>query len=160
MGTSVVFILIGMILMGICVLIIMPKMMMITHRSEVDYEKTVSKLVGEINITADWKVTNEFDYQKNIHDTGLGKIEKVGSIAVCNPKYASFILTEESNRKVTAIMPLTIGVFEDKNNHVYISDLNVRLMGMMFGGAIAKVMGIAGKDVIGMIVSAIKKGNH
>ena len=66
MGTSDVFILIGMILMGICVLIIMPKMMMITHRSEVDYEKTVSKLVGEINIKADWKVTNEFDYQKNI----------------------------------------------------------------------------------------------
>jgi hypothetical protein len=61
---------------------------------------------------------------------------------------------------VTAIMPLTIGVFEDKNNHVYISELNARLMGMMFGGAIAKVMGIAGKDVIGMIVSAIKKGNH
>jgi uncharacterized membrane protein YuzA (DUF378 family) len=44
-------------------------------------------------------------------------------------------------------MPLAIGVYEDKQGQVYISRLNVGLLGLMFGGTIAKVMGMAGKDL-------------
>jgi len=156
MGTSILLIALGMIIMGICVWIMMPKMMMITHKSEIDFEKTIANLINEINSTGDWKVTQEFDFQKNIQEAGLADIEKVGSIAICNPRYASIILSEVTNRKVTSIMPLTIGVFQDKNKNVYISELNIKLMGLMFGGTIAKVMSIAGKDVKNIILSAIK----
>ena len=43
------------------------------------------------------------------------------------------------------------------NKQVYVSELNVRLMGMMFGGTIARVMSLAGKEVNHMIVSVTKK---
>jgi len=36
-------------------------------------------------------------------------------------------------------MPLSIGVYEDGKGQVYISQLDVGLMGMMFGGTIAEV---------------------
>ncbi len=44
-------------------------------------------------------------------------------------------------------MPLGIGVYEDKQGNVYLSRLNVGLMGMMFGGTISDVMGMAGRDI-------------
>jgi uncharacterized protein (DUF302 family) len=156
MGISILYFVFGMILMGVCIWLIMPKMMMTTHKSENNFEQTLMKLRDQINVTGDWKVTKEFDFQKNIQDAGLEKIEKVGSVAICNPKYASLILSEEPNRKVTSIMPLTIGVYENKDNDVFISELNIRLMGMMFGGTIAKVMSIAGRDVKNIIISATR----
>jgi uncharacterized protein (DUF302 family) len=157
METSVLFILIGMVLMGFGVWFMMPKLMFTMYKSESDFEKTMNKLKDEINATGEWKVTKESDFQKNIQDAGHGKIEKVGSIAVCNPKYASLILTEEPNRKVTSIMPLSIGIYENKSKQVYVSGLNIRLLGMMFGGTIAKVMNMAGNDVKNIIASATKK---
>ena len=51
-------------------------------------------------------------------------------------------------------MPLGIGVYEDKQGHVFIASLNVTLMGKMFGGTIAEVMGKnAGKDLSDVIAS-------
>ena len=155
--TALFFIVIGMIIMGLGVWIMMPKMMLTTYKSGSSYEETIDKLRIEIETKKDWKIPKEFDFQKNIQDAGHGNIEKVGSIAICNPKYASMILAEDSNRKVTAIMPLTIGVYEEKNGQVYVSELNIGLMGMMFGGTIAKVMDIAGKDVNKIILAAAKK---
>jgi uncharacterized protein (DUF302 family) len=156
MGISILFFLLGMVLMGIGVWILLPRMMMITHKSKHNYETTLTNLTNEINATGTWRATTEFDFQKNIHEDGLEQIEKVGSLAVCHPKYASLILSEAPNRKVTSIMPLKIGIFEDKNNNVYVSELNIKMMGMMFGGTIAKVMNAAGKDIKKVISSAIK----
>ncbi len=154
METTILYIVIGMLLMGVGVWIMMPKMMLTTYKSKSDFEKTVENLKAAIEAKGDWKFTKEFDFQKNIHNAGHDKIEKVGSIAICNPKYASMILSEEQNRKVTAIMPITLGVFENKTGQVFISELNIGMMGMMFGGTIARVMKIAGKDVTEIINTA------
>jgi len=87
---------------------------------------------------------------------GHGPIDKVGSIALCsNPRYASRILADANNRKVTAFMPLAIGVYEDGKGQVYVSQLDVGLMGMMFGGTIAEVMGVAGKDLNAVFAAAV-----
>jgi hypothetical protein len=40
---------------------------------------------------------------------------------------------------------------------VYVSQLDVGLMGMMFGGTIAEVMGVAGKDLSAVIAAAVAK---
>ena len=154
MGTSILFIVMGMLLMGVGVWIMMPKMMLTTYKSKSDFNETVDKLIAAINLKGDWKVTKEFDFQKNIHDAGHDKIEKVGSIAICNPKYASTILSEEPNRKVTAMMPITLGIFEDVKGQVFISELNIGMMGMMFGGTIARVMKLAGNDTKEIISEA------
>ena len=56
---------------------------------------------------------------------------------MCNPLYASRILSDDDDKRVTAFMPLGIGVYEDGDGKVYVSELNVALLGMMFGGTIA-----------------------
>jgi len=76
---------------------------------------------------------------------------------ICNPRYASRILANDSDRGVTAFMPLAIGVYEDKQGQVYVSQLNVGLISMMFGGTIADVMGVAGKDLNEVVASVAAK---
>ena len=97
------------------------------------------------------------DFQKTITESGHGPIDKVGSIALCNPGYASRILADPKNLKVMTFMPLAIGVYEDGRGQVYVSQLDVGLMGMMFGGKIAEVMGFAGDDLTAVITTAVAK---
>lgn len=154
--TAIFYILVGMLIMGVGVWIMMPKMMLTTYESESSYEETVNKLSTAVGSMSGWRISGEFDFQKNIQDAGYDKIEKIGSIALCNPEYASMILSEVPNRRVTSIMPITIGVYENKDGTVSVSELNIKMMGKMFGGTIAKVMNLAGEDVTGIITAATK----
>ena len=147
----------GMILMGIIVWFSMPSLMLIEHKSSKNYDETITALKDVIATKENWKVPEVFDFQKTIQDAGHGPINQVSTIALCNPLYASRILEDNQNKKVTAFMPLGIGVYEDTEGQVYISELNVGLLGMMFGGIIAEVMADAGKDVNEIITSVSEK---
>jgi uncharacterized protein (DUF302 family) len=154
---AIAWILVGMLLMGAIVWFTMPALMVIQHKSPRDYQATVAALQQAIAAKQDWKIPLISDFQKTINESGHGPIDKVGSIALCNPRYASRILADPKDRKVTAFMPLSIGVYEDGKGQVYISQLDVGLMGMMFGGTIAEVMATAGKDLSAVIAAAVAK---
>lgn len=154
---AVAWVIVGMVLMGIIVWFTMPALMVIQHKSPRDYQATVAALEKAVAARQDWKIPTISDFQKSINEAGHGPIDKVGSIALCNPRYASRILADPKNRKVTAFMPLAIGVYEDGEGQVYVSQLDVGLMGMMFGGTIAEVMGVAGKDLSAVIAAAVAR---
>jgi uncharacterized protein (DUF302 family) len=144
----------GMVIMGAALWILMPSMMLVVHQSPMGYAETVTALNAAIDSRPGWKALETYDFQQNIDDAGHGPVEKVGSVALCNPLYASRILADDANKKVTAFMPLGIGVYEDAEGRVYISELNVALLGMMFGGTIAEVMADAGNDISEVIAMA------
>lgn len=144
----------GMIVAGAAAWILMPSMMLVVHKSPHDYQGTVAALHNIIEGKQHWKAPSTYDFQQTIHDAGHGPVDKVGTVALCNPLYASRILAADENKMVTAFMPLGIGVYEDINGDVYISELNVGLLGMMFGGTIAEVMADAGDDVSEIIAAA------
>jgi len=135
----------GMILMGLIVWFTMPFLMLIKHKSKLSYDKTISVLSETLTKNQDWRITTVNDYQKST--VTFGTLERVGSINICNPRYAFKILADDKDRGVTAFMPLGLGVYEDKKGKVFVSQLNVKLLGRMFGGTIASVMGMAGKDI-------------
>lgn len=146
------WVVVGMVLMGLIVWFAMPSVMLIQHKSSRNYDDTVAALGAALKQKQDWRVLTVNDYQKTT--AAFGSLERVGSLNICNPRYAAKILAADADRGVTAFMPLALGVFEDKNGQVYVSQLNVGLLGMMFGGTIADVMGMAGKD-IGEVVAAV-----
>lgn len=147
--------LVGMALIGLIVWFTMPSLMLIKHKSNRSYDDTVAVLNEALQKKQDWRVLAINDYQKST--AAFGAMERVGSMTICNPRYASKILSEDANRGVTAFMPLAIGVYEDKKGQVYVSQLNLGLMGMMFGGTIADVMGMAGKDLNEVVASVASK---
>lgn len=141
----------GMLLMGLIVWFTMPSLMLIKHKSNRSYDETVAALSEALSKKQDWRVLTVNDYQKST--AAFGAIERTGTVSICNPRYASKILANDVDRGVTAFMPLGIGVYEDKQGNVYVSQLNVGLLGMMFGGTIADVMGMAGKDINEVVAS-------
>lgn len=152
---AAVWVVVGMVLMGVVVWFAMPSMMLIRHKSPHNYDQTVSAVSEALTKKPDWRVLSVNDYQKTT--AAFGSLEKVGSVNICNPRYASRILAEEANRGVTAFMPLAIGVYEDKKGQVYVSRLNIGLLGMMFGGTIADVMGAAGQDLHEVVATVTAK---
>jgi len=147
---------VGMVLMAIIVWFTMPSVMVVKYRSGQNYDKTVAALSEAITRKQDWRVLTVNDYQKST--AAFGAIERTCSITVCNPRYAAQVLASDRNRGVTAFMPLGIGVYEDKQGNVYIASLNVPLIGRMFGGTIAEVMGKnAGNDLSEAIAFVAEK---
>ncbi len=152
---ALAWVVVGMLLMGAVVWFAMPSLLLVEHKSPRNYEATVAAVQQALAGKQHWKVLTVSDWQKGISDAGFGPIDRVGTLELCNPRYASRILADPKNRKVTAFMPLGIGVYEDGKGQVFVSELKVGLMGMMFGGTIADVMGAAGADLSAVIATAI-----
>jgi uncharacterized protein (DUF302 family) len=131
---SIIWVLVGMALMGLIVWFTMPLLMLVKHKSKLSYNETVTALSETLIKKQDWHVLNVNDFQKSTKD--FVNLERVGSIDICNPRYVSKILADDKNRGVTAFMPLDLGVYEDKKGQVFFSQLNVGLVGKMFGGTI------------------------
>ena len=148
---AVVWILAGMALMGLIVWFTMTLLMLVKHKSNLRYDETVTALSENLQKKQDWHVLIVNDFQKSTED--FVTLERVGSVSICNPRYVSKILADDKNRGVTAFMPLELGVYEDKKGQVFVSQLNVGLLGKMFGGTISDVMGTAGKDLSEVVKS-------
>ena len=152
-GSALLWIVVGMVLMGLIAWQAMPGMMLIQHRSPKNFDETVKVIGDAVKKKQDWKILVVNDFQRSIREGGYGEMNRIGSIALCNPRYASRILADDGNRRVTAFMPIEIGIYEDKSRQVYVSELNVGLVGRMFGGTIAEVMSNAGKDIRDIIAA-------
>jgi len=140
-----IWIIVGMFLMGLIVWFTMPLLMLVKHKSRLSYAETVTTLSENLNKKQDWKVLTVNDYKKSTE--AFVNLEQTASVNICNPRYASRILADDKDRGVTAFMPLGIGVYEDKKGQVFVSKLNIGLLGKMFGGTISEVMGAAEKDL-------------
>jgi uncharacterized protein (DUF302 family) len=156
-GLTLLWIFVGMVLMALIVWRVMPSMMLAQHKSSKNFDETVAVIGDAVKKKQDWKLLGVNDYQKSIKDGGHGEMNRIGSIALCNPRFSSRILADDGNKKVTAFMPIEIGIYEDKSRQVYISELNVGLLGKMFGGTIAEVMSHAGKDIKDIIAEVAQK---
>jgi uncharacterized protein (DUF302 family) len=152
---AIIWLLIGMVLMGLIVWFTMPLLMLLKCRSKFNYDETITLLSETLTKKKDWRVLAVNDYQKTTE--AFVKLERVGSMNFCNPRSASKILTDDKNRGVTALMPMGLGVYEDKKGQVFVSILNFGLLGKMFGGTISEVMGKAGKEVSEVIKSVSAK---
>jgi uncharacterized protein (DUF302 family) len=145
------FIVLGMALMGVAAWVLMPRLMLVTHASRFGYEQTIGVLSEALGANPAWRVLAVNDYQKATAEHR--SLEPTGSISVCNPGYAARILADEVDRGVTAFMPLSIGVYTDREGHVFVARLNVGLVGTMFGGTIGEVMRAADADLAEVVGS-------
>jgi uncharacterized protein (DUF302 family) len=156
MNKTIAGIVAGIIIMSIAVFVAMPKMMINVHESSLGFEETVAALEKAVAEQPGWKVPKVFDIQKNIIDAKLGPMTRVKIVTLCNPKYAKTILTDDRDKMVSTMMPLGIGVYETTDGRILLSDMNIGLMGMMFGGTIAEVMSDASEDIKAIIGKVAK----
>lgn len=141
---------IGLLTGGVAVAVIVwlsiPGLMLNVYPSKFDFEQTVTA-IEQVYKKNNGRVPRVDDIQKNLASHGYANMTRVKILSVCQPGDAYKILNEDANKRVTAVMPCRIGVYEAKDGRTYVSVMNVGLMGKLFGGTISEAMdGVAEKE--------------
>jgi len=129
----------GILLTGIAVASVMPKMMLHENESPLGYQETVAHLENVIT-NSGWIISQKINMQQSIAKYGK-TIQPVTLIKICQADYADRILNTDEAMYVSVMMPCSISVYQKSNGKTYVSTMNTGLMGRMFGGVVAEVMG-------------------
>ena len=117
----------------------MPSMMLTVHESNYpDVAQTCEELKKSIEANG-WQCPAIRDMNKSMAKHGVDFDRPVRIVELCKADYAKRVLS--TNPEVSTLMPCAWGVYEGADGKVYISGMNMGLMGKMFGGTIAEVMG-------------------
>ncbi len=131
----------GIVFLGILVYFLMPKMMIVSKRSKYDFYETIHRLEQSIQLAGWSHKGTEMISEEIKGKTGQDFEHKIAGVKLCKASYAKDILNEESSRFVSSLMPCSISVWESDKGVVHVSKMNTGLMGKIFGGKIADVMG-------------------
>lgn len=104
----------------------------IEQESKYDFDETVENIVVEIKKTS-WKISVVHDLQQSLEEYGQ-KILPIKVLALCNPMYASQLLTNDEMRIVSSLMPCRISIYQKSDGKTYISRMNI----LSFAGLLSR----------------------
>jgi uncharacterized protein (DUF302 family) len=129
----------GIIITGILLMVIMPGMMITVHESRYDdVDLTCANLQRAIQESG-WNSPQVRNMNKSVSEHGVDIGREIRIVELCNARYAKDILSTDP--EVSTLMPCAWGVYEGDDGKVYISGMNMGLMGKLFGGNVARVIG-------------------
>lgn len=128
----------GFVVCGVAVFLVMPSLMIVTHECKQGVDETITQLTDAAQAQG-WVVSTTMNMNKSLAQHDVAFEPKVQVLKICQPQYAESVLS--SDREVSCLMPCSIAVYEGDDGKTYLSKMNVGLMGKMFGGNVAQVMG-------------------
>ena len=128
----------GVVLTGLVAWQFAPGMVVVTKKSTLGFGETVAALETAI-ADEGWASPGTIDMNKSLAKHGENLAPRVKVIQLCKAEYARDVLL--TDRYVSSFMPCAIAVWEADDDTVYVSKMNTGLVGKMFGGNIARVMG-------------------
>ncbi|MCK5479058.1 MAG: DUF302 domain-containing protein [Methylococcales bacterium] len=130
----------GVVMTGIIVWLIMPGMMLTERQSPYGVDETVAKITANAKAEG-WVISSIQPLHQSVKKHGGGDLSPVILINLCQANHAYNILKEDDNKLISVMMPCTISVYQKSDGYVYVGTMNARLLGTMFGGKVAEVMG-------------------
>jgi uncharacterized protein (DUF302 family) len=152
--TFLLGLLVGVLLTVLAIVVIIPKQIFVVKESKLGFEQTVEhleKLANELN----WGVPHKYDLQATLKGKGFD-VQHVKVFSLCKPSLANEILSDNNERRVSALLPCRIAVFE-KGDKTYISMTNTTLISMLLSKKSKKVMSLASAENEKIIDSLIIK---
>lgn len=108
--------------------------------SPLGFDETVTALEKGAAEAEGWSSPGTRDLNAMMARHGVEFGPRVRLVEMCKAPYAAEVLRDD--RRMATLMPCAVAVYEDDDGRVWISKLNVGLMGRIFGGTVARVMGI------------------
>lgn len=115
----------------------LPGLMIKEIPSPYSFDETLEKI--EANAKAQgWKVpkTWKVNFQKNLLKVVQVDIGPNKLIKMCEPKAAADILIHDELKRLSVMMPCTIGVYEKSDGKTYITIMNMKILGLLFGDVV------------------------
>ncbi|MCK5649021.1 MAG: DUF302 domain-containing protein [Gammaproteobacteria bacterium] len=132
---------VGVVVLGVAGWNMMPGMMLHEMPSPYSVDETVEKISANAKAEG-WTVAGIKPLHKAVKKHGGGDIPPVMLINLCQADHAFGILKDDANKRLSVFMPCTISVYEKTNGQTFVAVMNAELLGKMFGGSIARIMGI------------------
>ncbi len=120
---------------------VMPGMMLKEVQSPFTVEETVAKIKANAEAKG-WVIPSVKPLHKSIkkHSGGGLVIPPVMLVNLCNAQHAYNAIVDDQNKKISVFMPCTVSVYEKTDGSVWMGYMNAKLLGDMFGGAVAETM--------------------
>ena len=123
--------------------------MFFENRSKYGFEETMNQLT-ELVPENEWKIIQILDLQETMRKNGKDVLP-VKVVEMCKPDYAYQLLSEDSQRIYSNMMPCRVSVYEKSDGNTYISRMNSAMFAEQIGGVMQGVMSNAFDDVEKMI---------
>jgi len=128
----------GLAAMAVVAVVGMRSLMIVRHESRLGFDETVAELEKQVK-AGGWAVAGVRDMNESMAKHGVTFGPRVKLIEICKADYASRVLAD--SRHMATLMPCALAVYEDDGGKVHVSKMNTGLMGKVFGGTVAEVMG-------------------
>jgi len=132
----------------------MPELMLNVNESRYSFDQTYTNLEDAI-LQQDWDIQHVYNISECMENYGYEALNQISIFSICNAENVNNILQDDEDRKVTAIMPCRIAVYEKTDGSVWVASLNIGLMSKMFGGNIESVMSSVAEDEAKMLESVL-----
>lgn len=140
-GSLLIGLVVGVILVAAIGWQMMPGLMLKEYQSPYGVEKTI-ETIKKNAIAEGWVVAGVSTLSESVKKHGGGDLPPVRLINLCQAHHAFNILEQDSNKIVSVMMPCTISVYQKTDGKTYVGTMNAGLLGKMFGGRVAEVMGV------------------
>ncbi len=130
--------------------------MLLESKSRYSFDETVSKL-NEIILEGGWKILHQHDLQEIMKKNGKD-ILSVKVVELCSPDYAYRLLSDDSLRIYSSMLPCRISVYQKSDGKTFLSRLNPMLLASQAGGVVQDVMTAVYHDVEVMIGQLVAEG--
>lgn len=123
--------------------------MFFESKSRFGFSETLQKL-SDLIPESEWKEISVLDLQAIMKKNGK-EILPVKVVELCKPDYAYRLLSDDTQRIYSNMLPCRISVYEKSDGNCYISRLNAAMMAAQLGGVTEEVMTAAYHDAEEMI---------
>lgn len=123
--------------------------MFFESKSRFGFSETLQKL-SDLIPESGWKEISVLDLQAIMKKNGK-EILPVKVVELCKPDYAYRLLSDNTQRIYSNMLPCRISVYEKSDGYCYISRLNAAMMAAQLGGVTEEVMTAAYHDAEEMI---------
>ena len=145
---------VGAVVVAALTVVGMRSLMIVRHESRLGFDETVAELEKQVKANG-WSVVSTKSMNKAMARHGVDFVPRVTLIKLCKAEYASRVLTD--SRHLATMMPCTLAVYEADDGSVHVAKMNTGLMGKVFGGTVAEVMGgSVSRDEATMLASVVK----
>ncbi len=114
--------------------------MFIESKSKYGFDETVEKL-NEAIAQGGWRVLHTHNLQETMIKNGYNDVLQTKVIELCNPQLAHKLLSDDSMRIYSNMMPCRMSVYEQADGFTYVSRMNTKMLSMQIGGKVEEVMG-------------------
>ena len=115
----------------------MPQML-VEVPSPLGFDETLARIEANAKELG-WKVPQKWkvNFRGNLKRVTGKDIGPNQVLKMCEPHAATKLLLKDEYKMLTAMMPCTIAVYEKSDGKTYVSMMNLKLMGQMYGGDVA-----------------------